>query len=194
LQALTLLNDEMFLEAARALGGKLATDEKDDASRIALAFQRVMTRQPSVTETARLYTFVDIQRARIRIEHKATRLAEFAAALKKAAAEKSARQKAAEKVAREAAQKAAAEKKDATEKTTKEKTVKNRADQHPAALTKPKTKSKTAPVKEVDEPAEEKVNSLPTEPMPVDENAVELDVWTNVARALFSLDETLTKN
>ncbi len=192
LQALTLLNDEMFLEAARALGGKLATIKKDDASRIALAFQRVMTRQPSVTETARLSTFVDIQRARIRIEHEAARLDEFKAALKKAAAEESARQKAAEKAAREAVQKAAAEKKASTKQTTRDKTVKNGADQPPTSL--PKNKSEVVSDKKADEPAVGKLNPLPTEPMPVDENAVELDVWTNVARALFSLDETLTKN
>ena len=135
LQALTLLNDEMFLEAARALGGTLARVEEDDASRIALAFQRVMTRPPSETETTRLSTFVESQRAQIRIEHKAARLAEFEASLKKAAANQ--------------------------------------------AAAKPLKKNITPP---------------PTEPKPVDGNAVELDVWTNVARALFSLDETLTKN
>ncbi|MGZ0171416.1 MAG: DUF1549 and DUF1553 domain-containing protein, partial [Planctomycetales bacterium] len=91
LQALTLLNDEMFLEAARALGEKLAAIEEDDASRITLAFQRVMTRPPSETETARLSEFVESQRARIRIANKAARLAEFKAALKKAATEEAAR-------------------------------------------------------------------------------------------------------
>ena len=65
LQALTLLNDEMFLEAASALGKTLATIEKDDASRITLAFQRALTRQPTESETARLTAFVENQRSQI---------------------------------------------------------------------------------------------------------------------------------
>lgn len=193
LQALTLLNDEMFLEAARALGGKLATIEKDDASRITLAFQRVLTRPPSETETARLSTFVENQRVRIRIEHKAARLAEFKAALKKAAAEEAARKIAAEKAAKEAAEKAEAEKK-AAQQAAKDATAKKGANGKTDALPKPKPAPKAAPDPKVAKPAKEEITPPPTEPKPVDQNAVEVDVWTNVARALFSLDETLTKN
>lgn len=191
LQALTLLNDEMFLEAARALGGKLAVNETDDASRIALAFQRVMTRPPSETETARLSTFVESQRGRIRIEHEAARLAEFEAALKKAADEAAAKKKAAEKAAKEAAEKAAAEKKSAAQQATKDGAAKK---EQVEALPKTKPTPKAAQSQKPDEPEQPKVTPPPTEPKPVDDNAVELDVWTNVARALFSLDETLTKN
>ena len=105
LQALTLLNDEMFLEAARALGKLLTESDEADRSRIQIAFARVLTRPPSETEVTRLLTFVANQRSVINNERGAE-----------------------------------------------------------------------------------------TEPKPANEHAVEIDVWTNVARALFSLDETLTKN
>ena len=105
LQALTLLNDEMFLEAARALGKLLAESHQDDQSRIESAFARVLTRPPSERETTRLLTFVADQRSVIDTERKAA------------------------------------------------------------------TEAKSA-----------------------DDRTVEIGVWTNVARALFSLDETLTKN
>jgi hypothetical protein len=181
LQALTLLNDEMFLEAARALGGILAAIEEDDASRIAFAFQRVVTRPPTETETARLSKFVESQRGRIRIEHEAARLADFKAALRKAAAE-------------EAAEKAAAEKKAAAQQATKEGSARKDPNEKPDALPKPNPTSKAGQSQKPDEPSKKEVTPPPTEPESVDENAVELDVWTNVARALFSLDETLTKN
>ena len=105
LQALTLLNDEMFLEAARALGKLLAESQHDDRSRIESAFARVLTRPPSERETIRLLAFVADQRSIIKAERNGE-----------------------------------------------------------------------------------------TEAQPVDDKAVEIDVWTNAARALFSLDETLTKN
>ena len=105
LQALTLLNDEMFLEAARALGKLLAESQDGDRSRIDDAFARVLTRPPSEPESTRLLAFVADQRSLIHDEHKVT-------------------------------------------------------------------------------------NSSKS----IDEKAVEVEVWTNVARALFSLDETLTKN
>lgn len=191
LQALTLLNDEMFLEAARALGGKLAKIEEDDASRIALAFQLVMTRPPSETETARLSTFVESQRGRIRIEYEAASLAEFKAALKKAAEEEAARKKAEEKATKEAAEKAAAEKKAAAQQATTDGSgKKEQAEAPPKTNPTPKAAQSQKPA----EPSKEEVTPPPTAPKPVDDNAVELDVWTNVARALFSLDETLTKN
>ncbi|HEX6984520.1 MAG TPA: DUF1553 domain-containing protein [Planctomycetaceae bacterium] len=64
LQSLTLLNDEMFLEAARALGRDLASREGTDADRAADAFRRVLTRPPDADETARLVAFVVAQRSR----------------------------------------------------------------------------------------------------------------------------------
>lgn len=140
LQALTLLNDEMFLEAARALGKLLAESNNTDRDRIALAFDRVLTRPPSATEMARLLKFVSEQRSLIFDEHKAVKAAEFEAAVEKAQRQEAARKKAAT------------------------------------------------------EQSESSAVQIPTEPKPVDKNAVETNVWTNVARALFSLDETLTKN
>jgi len=71
MQALTLLNDEMFLEAARALGASLAKMPDSDVSRIESAFARVLTRSPSETETARLLKFVKNQRAQSSSEHQA---------------------------------------------------------------------------------------------------------------------------
>jgi hypothetical protein len=66
LQALVLLNEPLFLEAARALalrtlehGG--ATDEQ----RIAYAFRRVLARAPSATERDELLSFAAKQRRRL---------------------------------------------------------------------------------------------------------------------------------
>jgi hypothetical protein len=112
LQALTLLNDEMFLEAARALGTALTATGDGDLDRIRRVFDQVLTRQPSNIERSRLLAFVESQRARLKVEQAAAR------------------------------------------------------------------KSATSPA----------------EKSHADDNAVELAVWTSVARALFSLDETLTKN
>jgi len=50
LQALTLLNDAMYLEAARALGLSVAAMPDDDQA-IALMFRRVLTRNPSNADT-----------------------------------------------------------------------------------------------------------------------------------------------
>ena len=194
LQALTLLNDEMFLEAARALGKLLAEFPDGDRSRIESAFARVLTRPPSESETTRLLAFVESQRSVIHAKHKATRRAEFQAALKKAAAEEAAKEKAAEKAAKEAAQKAAAKKKAAAEQTAKDATAKKTASDKPDSLPESKPTPKSDDGRKADETTKANVTPPPTKPEPVDENAVELDVWTNVARALFSLDETLTKN
>lgn len=64
MQSLTLLNDEMFLEAARAFGDDLAAREGSDVEKATHAFRRVLTRPPDETETARLVEFVDTQRTR----------------------------------------------------------------------------------------------------------------------------------
>ena len=168
LQALTLLNDEMFLEAARALGKLLAESQQDDRPRIETAFARMLTRPPSESETTRLLAFVSDQRMLIRAEHKKTRIIEFEAVVKEAKRKEAARKKSAE-------EEAAAEKKAAAKKA---------ADQ---------PVEKTAPDKP-DSPTPDLEIPIPTDPKPVDNRAVEIDVWTNVARALFSLDESLTKN
>jgi hypothetical protein len=50
-QALTLLNDPEFVEAARGLAARLlAGPARDDASRLGLAYQRALCRQPTEAE------------------------------------------------------------------------------------------------------------------------------------------------
>ena len=58
LQALTLLNDEMFMETARALGQKAMETAADDDGRIAYVLRRCVTRPPAPDETAALRAFV----------------------------------------------------------------------------------------------------------------------------------------
>lgn len=195
LQALTLLNDEMFLEAARALAKLLAETHQDDRSRIETAFVRMLTRPPSESETTRLLAFVSHNRLLIHAEHKNARTVEFEAAVNEAKRKEAARKKAAE-------EKAAAEKKAAAKKTDVEATARNsqphesvseRDRTSPAEKAADKPIDKTAPEKPAS-PAPAREIPIPTEPKPVDKRAVEIDVWTNVARALFSLDESLTKN
>jgi hypothetical protein len=64
LQALTLLNDEMFMEAARALGAKAMAAGTDDETRIAYVLRRCVTRPPAADELATMKAFVSAQRAR----------------------------------------------------------------------------------------------------------------------------------
>ena len=64
LQALTLLNDEMFMEAARVLGTKTLAAASDDEGRIAFVLRRCVTRPPATDEIATLKAFVNAQRAR----------------------------------------------------------------------------------------------------------------------------------
>jgi hypothetical protein len=66
LQSLTLLNDEMFLEAARRLGAEIAAGEGTDAQKLSILFRRCLTRTPTAREVGRLLEFVDAQRDRIR--------------------------------------------------------------------------------------------------------------------------------
>ena len=187
LQALTLLNDEMFLEAARALGKLLAESPGGDRSRIESAFARVLTRPPSESETTRLLAFVTDQRSVIRVEYQAARIVEFEHAVKEARRKEAARKKAAEEKA--AAAKKAAEAAAARDSLPGKSTAK--PDKQDSAETKPNESGENSSPGKTD--TKPKI-PIPTEPKPVDEDAVELDVWTNVARALFSLDETLTKN
>ena len=64
LQALTLLNDVMFVEAAQSMGRLLAAHGGDDADRVRHGFRRLLTRSPTGEEMALLVKFVDSQRAR----------------------------------------------------------------------------------------------------------------------------------
>lgn len=65
LQALTLMNDVMFVEAAQAMGKQLAELEGDDATRIKHAFRRLLTRSPNAKELAAIESFLAEQRKRI---------------------------------------------------------------------------------------------------------------------------------
>jgi len=64
LQALTLLNDVMLVEAAQALGRQLVEVPTDDAERVRLAFRRVLVRPPNEEEVALMLDFLKAQRAR----------------------------------------------------------------------------------------------------------------------------------
>ena len=64
LQALALLNDIVFLEAAQALGTLLAAQPGTVEDRIRTAFRRVLTRPPTDDETATLAKFFATQHAR----------------------------------------------------------------------------------------------------------------------------------
>ncbi len=65
LQALTLLNDEMFLEMAQALGKSCFGQETDSASRGRLLFGRLLTRPPTDDELAAIVNFQKSQRKRL---------------------------------------------------------------------------------------------------------------------------------
>jgi len=64
LQALTLLNDTVILEAAQALGRQLAAQPGSIESRVENLFRRCVTRPPSAEERAQLVKFFGTQRAR----------------------------------------------------------------------------------------------------------------------------------
>ena len=63
-QALTLLNDPSFVEAARGFAEKLLTAKSSsDKSRIALAYQEMLGRAPRAKEASSLAKFLADQRA-----------------------------------------------------------------------------------------------------------------------------------
>ena len=64
LQALTLLNDTVILEAAQALGRQFAAQPGSVESRVETLFRRCLTRPPSADERAQLVKFFETQRAR----------------------------------------------------------------------------------------------------------------------------------
>jgi hypothetical protein len=64
LQALTLLNDTVFMEASRALGALAVKADGDTAQRIELLFRRCLTRPPASAETERMKKFYEAQLAR----------------------------------------------------------------------------------------------------------------------------------
>ncbi len=62
LQALTLLNDVMFIEIAQNMGDVSSIQAKGDAQRVEWVFRRILTRRPSNSEQSRLLAFVALQR------------------------------------------------------------------------------------------------------------------------------------
>lgn len=64
LQALTLLNDSVFMETAQALGKQTVGESGLSMTRIARLFRRVVTRPPNWDELAALETFYEKQYAR----------------------------------------------------------------------------------------------------------------------------------
>jgi hypothetical protein len=65
LQALTLLNDVIFIESAQVLGKRLAELTGSDDDRIREAYRRVLGRAPREDEMALLRTFLATQRQRL---------------------------------------------------------------------------------------------------------------------------------
>ncbi len=65
-QALTLLNDPSFTEAAKALALKLREQTQlanaTDAEKLTYLYQRVLLRDPTTTESASLLKFLAVQR------------------------------------------------------------------------------------------------------------------------------------
>ncbi len=64
LQALTLLNDTVMLEAAQALGRQFTVQPGSVESRVETLFRRCLTRPPSAEERAQLVKFFETQRTR----------------------------------------------------------------------------------------------------------------------------------
>ncbi len=62
LQALTLLNDEAFVECARALATRIMENESDDDPRLDLAFRSCVGRTPNVRERERLHVLLEQER------------------------------------------------------------------------------------------------------------------------------------
>jgi hypothetical protein len=62
LQALQLMNDVQFFEAARALAARTLRDAGETDERLAALFRRVLTRSPRTEEVAVLRTLLDSQR------------------------------------------------------------------------------------------------------------------------------------
>ena len=65
LQALTMLNDPMFLELARALAKEIQSRQESDQDRVRLLFRRCLTRPPTAGETDDLVNYHEKQRLRL---------------------------------------------------------------------------------------------------------------------------------
>jgi len=62
LQALTTLNDPVYIEAAQALAKRMLREAPDESARIARGFRLVLARQPDEAETARLAALLKSER------------------------------------------------------------------------------------------------------------------------------------
>lgn len=71
LQALNLLNDPSFLEAAKALADRILSVPADDDARLKSAFQAALVRTPSRQETSLLQNLLDRERDRFADDPKA---------------------------------------------------------------------------------------------------------------------------
>lgn len=65
LQSLTLLNDEVFMEAAQALARLVLHHTQDPRQRATLVFRRCLTRPPTPEELDRVLAFVETQKERL---------------------------------------------------------------------------------------------------------------------------------
>ena len=65
LQALSLLNDVVFVEAAQAFGKQLAGRKTDDTEKLDEAFRRIVCRKPDDVERTTLLRFFQTQRERL---------------------------------------------------------------------------------------------------------------------------------
>jgi hypothetical protein len=65
-QALTLLNDPAFVEAARLFAARIAAGGKDDKARLRSAFRTALARDPKPAELTALTTFLAAQRTTYR--------------------------------------------------------------------------------------------------------------------------------
>jgi hypothetical protein len=65
LQALTLMNDEVFVEASRHAGKVLAGEAGSDEEKVARVFRRILARAPSPDEQALILTYLASQRRRL---------------------------------------------------------------------------------------------------------------------------------
>jgi hypothetical protein len=64
MQALTLLNNEVLVEAAQTLGSKIAALPGSDSERVVALFRRCLTRPPAPDEIAMMQRFVTAQKTR----------------------------------------------------------------------------------------------------------------------------------
>jgi hypothetical protein len=64
LQALTLLNDTVYVECAQALGRQLAAQQGSDEARARALFRRILTRPPDFDELTRIVVFYRAQKQR----------------------------------------------------------------------------------------------------------------------------------